>query len=114
MLEDRSESVALCEHRVRPRLVYRGQPVMTFRGIGEIHDEWPEGTAKRLFEKHRAQLRDGEEYFEVEAAKLPKDITGGRTPIKGRVILLSQCGYLYLVNQRLFEEIEGVRNEYTQ
>lgn len=77
---------------------YRGQRVVTFRDIDELHKR-PEGTARRNFNKNQHRFIEGEDYFIVDQ---PYEIrTLGLTRPQGgvpdKVILITESGYLMLV-----------------
>ncbi|MGB9804088.1 ORF6N domain-containing protein [Desulfofundulus sp.] len=77
---------------------YRGQRVVTFRDIDELHRR-PEGTAGRNFRENRQHFIEGEDYFELnqpdEIRRLGFERPQGGTPNK--IILLTESGYLMLV-----------------
>ena len=95
------------------RIEYKGQPVITFRMVDELHDR-PEGAARHSFNRHRAQFEEGYHFFDLpfdewSTLTAVNNINGGpdtavpltdgcpdtgqRNPIK----FFTQAGYLMLV-----------------
>lgn len=77
---------------------YKGQRVVTFKDIDEVHQR-PEGTAARNFRENRQHFVEGEDYFEItqpdEIRRLGFERPQGGLPEK--VILITESGYLMLV-----------------
>ena len=79
-----------------PVVEYRGQRVVTFAMIDEIHGR-PEGTASRTFTAHKDKLDEGLDYFFADAGQ--KDALrcfGIEVPNRG-LTLIGEDGYLMLV-----------------
>ncbi|RJP85891.1 MAG: ORF6N domain-containing protein [Desulfobacteraceae bacterium] len=81
------------------RIDYRGQPVVTFRMVDELHER-PEGTAGRAFRYNKDRLIEGEDFFNApfdEWCKvLPRQISS-ISKNHAPMIFLTQFGYLLLV-----------------
>lgn len=96
-----NDLINICGTKV-DRILYKGQPVITFRMIDELHQR-PEGTARRTFNQHKDRFEEGYHFFEVpyeEWSQIPAvrnssggPDTGQRNPIK----LFTQIGYVLLV-----------------
>ncbi|MCF7557771.1 ORF6N domain-containing protein [Pseudomonas petrae] len=79
-----------------PIVEYRGQRVVTFAMIDEIHGR-PEGTASRTFTTHKEKLREDVDYFLADVSQ--KDVLrcfGIEVPNRG-LTLIAEDGYLMLV-----------------
>ena len=75
---------------------YRGQRVVTFRDIDELHGR-PEGTAKRNFNENKDRFREGEDFFFVKPQDVaPYEIRTSEINNRG-TYLLTESGYLMLV-----------------
>lgn len=76
------------------RLEYRGEPVVTFAMIDELHER-AEGTSKRNFSQNRSRFTTDVDYFTVTGSEIRtqsmRTVFPPRTP-KG--ILLTRRGYL--------------------
>ncbi len=89
------------EGRQVERIEYKNHPVVTLRMIDELHER-PEGTARKSFNRNKAQLVENEDYFDVpyeewsEIANVHlKDVQeAGR---RGSIIFLTESGYLMVV-----------------
>jgi hypothetical protein len=87
--------------KVVERVEYKGQPVITFRMVDELHER-PEGTARKSFHRNKSQLIETEDYFEVTykewseilVVPLTDDQKGGH---RGSMIFLTESGYLMVV-----------------
>ncbi len=90
-------TVANQQHELQVK-EYRGQRVVTFRDVDEVHRR-PEGTARKRFNDNRKHFIEGEDFFEVtqpsEIRTLGLERPQGGTP--DRLILLTESGYLMLV-----------------
>jgi hypothetical protein len=87
------------------RIEYKGQPVVTFRMIDELHQR-PAGTAKRNFSGNRDKFILNEDYSEVpfeewdnilvvrNSSYQDENFHGGH---RGKMIFITQSGYLMLV-----------------
>lgn len=74
---------------------YRGQRVVTFRDIDELHGR-PEGTAKRNFNENKDRFREGEDFFFVKPQDVaPYEIRTSEINNRG-TYLLTESGYLML------------------
>ena len=83
------------------RIEYKGQPVITFKMIDELHQR-PEGTAKNSFNRNKEWLVQDEDYFEVpfeEWKNFQKytTCTSENSKQHNKIIFISQSGYLLLV-----------------
>lgn len=90
-----------------PLVEFQGQRVVTFAMVDEAHQR-PKGTAKVTFSRNRVRFIEGEDFFIVAASKvnwgcggyLARGIkhTGKKksSPIRGKVTLLTESGYLLL------------------
>ncbi len=89
------------EGRRVERIQYRNQPVVTLRMIDELHER-PEGTARKSFNRNKAQLVENEDYFnvpyeewsEILVVHLKDDQKGGH---RNPMIFLTEAGYLMVV-----------------
>lgn len=84
------------------RIEYKGQPVITFRMIDELHER-PESTARQSFNRHKNKLIENEDFFYVpyeDWSQLPAlyKKCGGHRGQRNPVIFLTQTGYLLLTN----------------
>lgn len=80
-----------------PTLFYKGRPVVTLRQIDALHKR-PSGTARQSFNRHRKQMIDGRDYFDI-----PYEEWGGfnvynidaeKRGWKGNMIFLTESGYV--------------------
>jgi hypothetical protein len=90
-----------------PLVEYQGQRVVTFAMVDEAHQR-PDGTARVTFSRNRTRFIEGEDFFILPASKvnwagtvhLARGIkhTGKKitNPIRGKVTLLTEFGYLLL------------------
>lgn len=90
-----------------PVVEFHAQRVVTFAMIDETHKR-PKDTAKKAFQRNRARFVDGEDFFIVNASEVQWNLTGyldrgikrpGKkvtSPIRGRVTLITESGYLLL------------------
>jgi hypothetical protein len=84
------------------KIEYKGQPVVTFRMIDELHQR-PESTARQTFNRNKERFIKDEDYFEVpfeEWSQIPAvcQIYGGQdTGQRNPIIFFSQSGYLMIV-----------------
>ena len=90
-----------------PAVEFHGQRVVTFAMIDEAHRR-PRDTAKKAFQRNRARFVDGDDFFIVGASEVEWDVTDylargikrpGKkmnSPIRGRVTLITESGYLLL------------------
>lgn len=90
-----------------PAVGFHGQRVVTFAMIDEAHRR-PRDTAKKAFQRNRARFIDGDDFFIVGASEVEWDITDHlargikrpgkkmNSPIRGRVTLITESGYLLL------------------
>lgn len=77
---------------------YKGQRVVTFKDIDEVHQR-PEGTAARNFRENRNRFVINEDYFhltgeELASYKQTTDFVGSNAK---ELILITESGYLMLV-----------------
>ena len=83
------------------RIEYKGQPVITFRMIDELHER-PEGTARKSFHRNKDQFIGGEDFFEIPyeewsqtlSIHLTDDQKGG---YRGSLTVMTESGYLMIV-----------------
>lgn len=102
---------AISVHNSRVPLVeYQGQRVVTFAMVDDAHQR-PKGTAKVTFSRNRTRFIEGEDFFIVPASVVDWGMnkhsgrgmkhTGKKinnaVPIRGRVTILTESGYLLLV-----------------
>jgi ORF6N domain len=73
---------------------YRGQRVVTFKDIDELHDRH-DGTAKRNFIQNKSHLIEGEDYFLITHSQKDEFRTF-EIPNRG-LMLITESGYLMLV-----------------
>ncbi|MDI0345706.1 ORF6N domain-containing protein [Raoultella ornithinolytica] len=90
-----------------PAVEFHGQRVVTFAMIDEAHRR-PRDTAKKAFQRNRARFVDGDDFFIVGASEVEWDVTDHlargikrpgkkmNSPIRGRVTLITESGYLLL------------------
>lgn len=78
------------------RIEYRGEPVVTFAQVDEVHER-PEGTASRNFRENRDRFIEADDFIELTADEIRRQslqsVFPPRTP-KG--IILTRRGYLKL------------------
>lgn len=79
------------------RIEYRGQPVVTFAMIDELHGR-PEGTAGRQFRSVRERFVEGVDFFEVTADEIRRQSMNHIFPPRtAKGLVLTRRGYLKLV-----------------
>lgn len=90
-----------------PAVEFHGQRVVTFAMIDEAHRR-PRDTAKKAFQRNRARFIDGDDFFIVDASEVEWGVTDHlargikrpgkkmNSPIRGRVTLITESGYLLL------------------
>ena len=92
-----------------PLVEFQGQRVVTFAMVDEAHQR-PKGTAKVTFSRNRPRFIEGEDFFIVVASTVDWGSTGhlargikhtGKKltsifPIRGKVTLITESGYLLL------------------
>ncbi|HBV1483896.1 TPA: ORF6N domain-containing protein [Escherichia coli] len=90
-----------------PAVEFHGQRVVTFSMIDTAHQR-PKDTAKKTFQRNRTRFIDGEDFFIVGASEVEWGDAGyldrgikrpGKkmnSPIRGRVTLITESGYLLL------------------
>ncbi|EFN9257199.1 ORF6N domain-containing protein [Escherichia coli] len=90
-----------------PAVEFHGQRVVTFAMIDTAHQR-PKDTAKKTFQRNRTRFIDGEDFFIVGASDVEWGGAGyldrgikrpGKkmnSPIRGRVTLITESGYLLL------------------
>lgn len=90
-----------------PAVEFHGQRVVTFAMIDEAHRR-PRDTAKKAFQRNRARFIDGDDFFIVGASEVEWDVADHlargtkrpgkkmNNPIRGRVTLITESGYLLL------------------
>ncbi|HCD9049663.1 TPA: ORF6N domain-containing protein [Klebsiella quasipneumoniae] len=90
-----------------PAVEYRGQRVVTFAMIDKAHRR-PKDTAKKAFQRNRARFIDGDDFFIVGSSEVEWNVTDHlargikrpgkkmNSPIRGRVTLITESGYLLL------------------
>lgn len=83
------------------RVEYRGQPVITFRMIDELHQR-PDGTARKTFNRNRKYFIDNEDFFEVPYEEWSRMIAvpltdGDQIKQRNSIKFLTQSGYLMVV-----------------
>ncbi|MDD1981373.1 ORF6N domain-containing protein [Pseudomonas asiatica] len=80
-----------------PIVEYRGQRVVTFAMIDQVHGR-PEGTAKRNFAENRRRFVDGRHCFEVGRDEIRTDLPEATfSPYAPKGVLMTERGYLMLV-----------------
>ena len=86
------ENLAVSEI-VLPIREYKGQRVVTFKDIDEVHQR-PSGTARKRFNENKSHFIEGEDYFvqKTDEAKLLFDIIA-----PSGLVLITETGYLLLV-----------------
>ncbi|OPY78086.1 MAG: ORF6N domain protein [Syntrophorhabdus sp. PtaU1.Bin153] len=103
-----AQMVKLGESQVE-LITYKGMPVVTLGMIDELHER-PEGTARHSFNRHKQELTEGEDYFQIPYEEwrtlnvhLVDDQNdrvsntrskGGR---RGSMIFLTETGYLMVI-----------------
>lgn len=76
---------------------YKGQRVITFRMMDELHKR-PEGTARKRFNDNKSKLTEGEDYFKVCASEIrTHKIVEISAKSHEDVTLLTESGYSMLV-----------------
>jgi len=100
------------------RIEYKGQPVLTFRMVDELHER-PESTARQSFNRHKNKLIENEDFFDVpyeDWSHIPSDkfYRAVRSGQRNPVIFLTQTGYLLLTNiyRSSSERILEICNKY--
>ena len=90
-----------------PAVEFHGQRVVTFAMIDEAHRR-PRDTAKKAFQRNRARFLENEDFYIVSASEVEWGGAGhldrgikrpGKkmsSPIRGRVTLITESGYLLL------------------
>ncbi|MHA1092238.1 ORF6N domain-containing protein [Enterobacter ludwigii] len=90
-----------------PLVEFQGQRVVTFAMVDNAHQR-PADTAKKTFKRNRVRFIEGEDFFIVTASYVDWGATGhlargikrpGKkmsNPIRGKVTLLTESGYLLL------------------
>ena len=82
------------------KIEYKGQPVITFRMIDELHQR-PEGTARKAFNNHQNKFIENEDYFRVPYEEWSQIIAvnniHGDNKQRNPIVFLTQSGYLMLV-----------------
>lgn len=82
-----------------PLVVYRGQPVLTFALIDQVHGR-SEGTARKRFSDNKKRFIEGEDFYAIDSESLSvfrtdyPDIFGDTAQ---HAILITETGYLMLV-----------------
>lgn len=75
---------------------YKGQRVVTFAMIDEVHQR-PEGTARKRFNDNKHHLVEGEDFYLIDSSLKSEFRTFGiEIPNRG-LIVLTESGYLMLV-----------------
>ncbi|SCM71532.1 hypothetical protein KL86PLE_100252 [uncultured Pleomorphomonas sp.] len=94
------------------RIEYRGEPVVTFAMVDEVHQR-PDGTAGRTFRENRTRFVEGEDFVSLdqpdEIRRLGFTRPQGGTPAS--VILLTRRGYLKLVKPLTDDRAWAVQGE---
>lgn len=113
--------IVLIEGKEVPVILYRGQPVVTFRMIDELHERI-EGTAKRAFHEHKEQFVEGEDFFNVpfeewSVMTAVRNTYGGRdTGQRNPMKFITEPGYLLLVkplsDPRAWQVQKALRKSY--
>lgn len=79
------------------RITYRGEPVVTFAMVDEIHQR-ADGTAGRNFRENRDRFNEGEDFLELTSDEIRRmSAEGVFPPRSARGTILTQRGYLKLV-----------------
>lgn len=79
------------------RITYRGEPVVTFAMVDEIHQR-ADGTAGRNFRENRDRFNEGEDFLELTSDEIRRMSAEGVFPPRtARGTILTQRGYLKLV-----------------
>ncbi|EEG1892205.1 ORF6N domain-containing protein [Salmonella enterica] len=80
-----------------PAVEYRGQRVVTFAMIDDVHGR-PDGTAKRNFEENRHRFIEGVDFFELSTEEIRTNLPEGTfSKFAPRGITLAESGYLMIV-----------------
>ena len=103
------------------RIFYRGEPVITFTMVDEVHER-PEGTAKRTFHANRGRFIEGEDFILAsadqkdamrtfdEGQKYVKRTFDVDIPSRG-LTLITRRGYLKLVKPMTDDRAWAVQGE---
>lgn len=75
---------------------YKGQRVVTFKDIDECHER-PEGTARRNFNKNKAHLIEGVDYFKITPYEFRTAFGEMDKRQQNNITLISESGYMMLV-----------------
>lgn len=76
---------------------YKGQRVVTFKDIDEVHQR-PAGTARRNFNKNKKHFLEGEDYFKICANEIRTNkIMDISAKARNDVVMMAESGYLMLV-----------------
>lgn len=86
------------------QIEYKGNPVITFRMMDELHER-PEGTARKRFNDNKDRFIDGDDYFDVPfsehslitAVRISDGGSGNNLEQRNPIKFLTQMGYLMLV-----------------
>ena len=90
------DAVVTIQNTRLPIVEYRGQRVVTFALIDQVHER-PEGTAKRNFSDNRDRFRAGEDFFLIPKSEADGFRTFGiEVPNRGLTVL-TEHGYLMVV-----------------
>lgn len=79
------------------RISYKGEPVVTFAMVDEIHQR-AEGTAGRNFRENRDRFIEGEDFVDLTSDEIRRMSAEGIFPARtARGVILTRRGYLKLV-----------------
>ncbi|MBF0311470.1 MAG: ORF6N domain-containing protein [Magnetococcales bacterium] len=81
-----------------PVIEYRGQRVVTFAMVDQVHQR-PEGTARKRFNDNKERFVAGEDFFSIAQSEIRTDLweSFGFSKFAPSGTLLTQSGYLMLV-----------------
>ena len=90
------QQITIIENRPLSVKEYRGQRVVTFKDIDDLHQR-PEGTAKKRFNDNRRHFIEGVDFFTARKGDfLKSEIRTLEIPNRG-LIVFTETGYLMLV-----------------
>lgn len=90
-----NEVVRIKNHELQVK-EYKGQRVVTFKDIDECHER-PEGTARRNFNKNKAHLIEGVDYFKITPYEFRTAFGEMDKRQQNNITLISESGYMMLV-----------------
>lgn len=75
---------------------YKGQRVVTFKDIDEVHQR-PEGTARKRFNDNKKHFIEGEDFYKITPSEFRTALGGMDARQSNDIIVITESGYLMLV-----------------